>query len=207
MSPGSRPRIIQSGRCRAQWAECQVVLVVPLQHHLGRVVQRLQHGRVLVPVIGIRELNNLNVVTSHAVHPQHQLDALLFLDPPPLTGERSLDATESPRRVRRYPGSQDRICTYRLIPDARSSDATLLRAWLQVSAISREPRLAPNEYGKQPELRTDPEALKRPLEAIAVIHGPARPLRVRRCRWVSPQVAAGQQRLQRRQGSPIRRRL
>jgi len=207
VSHGSRPRIIQSGRCPARWAEGQVVLVVPVQHHADGLYNGSSMGRVLVPGIGIRELNNLSVVTSHAVHPQHQLDALLFSDPPPVAGERSLDATESPRRVRRYPGSQDRICTSRVVPDARSSDTTLLSVWLQVSAISREPRRAPNEYGTQPESRTTPEALERPLEAIAVIHGRARPLRVRRCRWVSLQVAAGQQRLQQRQGSPIRRRL
>ena len=67
-----------------QRPERQVVLVVTLEPQLGRVVHRRQHLGLVVPVVGVGELDDLDVVAGHAVHPQHQLDALFLLAAPPV---------------------------------------------------------------------------------------------------------------------------
>ena len=72
-----------------QRPEGQVVLVIPAQPQLRRVVHvDLEHLGLVVPVVGIRELDDLDVVHGHAVHPQHQLDAGVFLDAPPVVLDR-----------------------------------------------------------------------------------------------------------------------
>ena len=39
---------------------------------------------IIVPVVRIGEFDDLHVLAGHAVHPEHQLDALFLLDPPPV---------------------------------------------------------------------------------------------------------------------------
>ena len=69
---------------RLERTEGQVVLVVTLEPQLGRVLHRLQHLGVVVPVVRIRKLHDLHVLHRHVVEPEHQLDALVLLDPPPV---------------------------------------------------------------------------------------------------------------------------
>ena len=67
-----------------QRPEGQVVLVVAAQPQLRRVVQRRKHLGLVVPVVRIGELDELDVVDRHAVHAQHELDAGVLLDAPPV---------------------------------------------------------------------------------------------------------------------------
>ena len=67
-----------------QWTERQVVLVVALQLVLIGVLHRGEHLGLVVPVIWIGELHDLYVVAGHVVQHEHQLDAMLFLDAPPI---------------------------------------------------------------------------------------------------------------------------
>ena len=76
---------------RLQRSEGEVVLVIALEPQLGRVLHRIEHLGVVVPVVRIRELDDLHVLAGHAVHPEHQLDALLLLDAPPVV----LDGVEA----------------------------------------------------------------------------------------------------------------
>ena len=70
-------------------AEGQVVLVVAAHPQLGRVVHRRdQHLGLVVPVVRIRELDQLDVVHRHAVELEHVLDAHVLLDPPPVVLDR-----------------------------------------------------------------------------------------------------------------------
>ena len=70
---------------RLQGAEGQVVLVVAPEPQFGRVLhQRAHHLGLVVPIVRIGELDDLHVGAGHAVQPEHQLDALLLLDPPPV---------------------------------------------------------------------------------------------------------------------------
>ena len=63
-------------------------MVAP-QPQLRRVVHpNLEHLRLVVPVVGVGELDDLDVVACHAVHPQHQLDAGMLLDAPPVVLDR-----------------------------------------------------------------------------------------------------------------------
>jgi hypothetical protein len=71
-------------KCGFQRAKRQVVLVITLEPQLERIVHRIEHLRVVIPVIRTRELDDLDVVAGHAVEPQHQLDALFLLDTPPV---------------------------------------------------------------------------------------------------------------------------
>ena len=65
------------------------MLVVTPQPQLRGVVHRhLEHFRLVVPVIGVGELDDLHVVAGHAVDPQHQLDPGVLLDPPPVVLDR-----------------------------------------------------------------------------------------------------------------------
>ena len=69
--------------------EGEVVLVIAAQPQLRRVVHpHLQHLGLVVPVIRIRELDHLDVVHRHAVDPQHELDAGVLLDTPPVVLDR-----------------------------------------------------------------------------------------------------------------------
>jgi hypothetical protein len=69
---------------RFQRTEGQVALVVALQPQFRRVFHGVQHLRIVVPVVRIGEFHDLDVVHGHAVHPEHQLDALMLLDAPPV---------------------------------------------------------------------------------------------------------------------------
>ncbi len=72
-----------------QRTEGQVMLVVALEPKLGRVLHRRpHHGRIVVPVVRVWELDDLHVLAGHAVHTEHQLDALLLLDAPPVVLDR-----------------------------------------------------------------------------------------------------------------------
>ena len=72
-----------------QRPEGQVVLVVAAQPQLRGVVHPdLEHLRLVVPVVGVGELDDLDVVHRHVVDPQHQLDAGVLLDPPPVVLDR-----------------------------------------------------------------------------------------------------------------------
>ena len=74
---------------RLQRAERQVVLVVTAHPQLRRVVhRRREHLGLVVPVVGIRELDQFDVVHRHAVEHQHVLDAHVFLDAPPVVLDR-----------------------------------------------------------------------------------------------------------------------
>ena len=64
------------------------MLVVALEPQLGGVVHRVEHLGLVVPVIRVGELDDLDIVTGHPVDPQHQLDALLLLDAPPVVLDR-----------------------------------------------------------------------------------------------------------------------
>ena len=75
--------------------EGQVALVVALEPQLGGVVHRRQHLGLVVPVVRVRELDDLDVVHRHVVQPQHQLDALVFLDAPPVV----LDGVQALRQA------------------------------------------------------------------------------------------------------------
>ena len=72
--------------------EGQVVLVVAPHPQLGRVVHRdLEHLGLVVPVVRVRELDELDVVHRHVVELEHRLDAHVLLDPPPVV----LDGVEA----------------------------------------------------------------------------------------------------------------
>ena len=73
---------------RFEGTEGQVALVVPLEPQLRGVLHRVEHGRVVVPVVRVGELHDLDVVHGHPVHPEHQLDALVLLDAPPVVLDR-----------------------------------------------------------------------------------------------------------------------
>ena len=81
---------------RLERAEGQVVLVVAPQPQLGRVLHlRAHHLGLVVPVVRVGELDDLHVVAGHAVQPEHQLDALLLLDAPPVGLDLVLAAREA----------------------------------------------------------------------------------------------------------------
>ena len=65
-----------------------VVLVVAPHPQLGRVVHRCEHLGLVVPVVRVRELDELDVVHGHAVEHEHVLDAHVLLDPPPVVLDR-----------------------------------------------------------------------------------------------------------------------
>jgi hypothetical protein len=69
---------------RLQRTEGQVALVVALQPQFGWIFHGIQHLGIVVPAIRVGELHDLHVLPGHAVHPEHQLDALLLLDTPPV---------------------------------------------------------------------------------------------------------------------------
>ena len=76
--------------------ERQVVLVVAPQPQLRRVLhERAHHLGLVVPVVRVGELDDLHVLAGHAVQPEHQLDALLLLDAPPV----GLDGVLAPREA------------------------------------------------------------------------------------------------------------
>ena len=55
---------------------------------LGRAVQRLEHLGVAVPVVGMRELDDLHVVEAHVVQHEHVQDPVVLGDAPPVVLER-----------------------------------------------------------------------------------------------------------------------
>ncbi|MGA8052667.1 MAG: hypothetical protein WCA12_02205, partial [Burkholderiales bacterium] len=60
---------------RLQRAGDQGMLVVHLPHvELGRAVRRPEHLRVGVPVVGMRELDDLDILEAHVVEHQHVQD-------------------------------------------------------------------------------------------------------------------------------------
>ncbi len=81
---------------RLQRPECQIVLVVAPQPQLRRVLhERAHHLGLVVPVVRVGELDDIDVLARHAVHPEHELDALLLLDAPPV----GLDGVLAPRQA------------------------------------------------------------------------------------------------------------
>ena len=70
-----------------QRTEGQVVLVVTLQLPPARIDHGRQHIGIVVPVIRVREVDQLDILYRHAVHSQHRQDALVFLDAPPVVLE------------------------------------------------------------------------------------------------------------------------
>ena len=81
---------------RLQRAEGQVVLVVAPQPQLRRVLHlRAHHLGLVVPVVRVGELDDLHVGAGHAVDAEHQLDALLLLDAPPVGLDLVLAAREA----------------------------------------------------------------------------------------------------------------
>ena len=70
--------------------------MVSLEPQLGGVVHRVEHLGLVVPVVRVGELDDLDVVPGHPVDAEHQLDALLLLDTPPvvLDGVQALGETD-----------------------------------------------------------------------------------------------------------------
>ena len=71
-----------------QRAEGEVVFVVAAHPELRRVVHLyLQHLGLVIPVVRVRKLDQLYVIHSHVIEPQHVFDAHVFLDAPPVVLE------------------------------------------------------------------------------------------------------------------------
>ena len=68
-----------------QRTEGQVVLVIALKPQFRRVFHvGPNHLRIVIPVVRVGELHDLHIVHGHAVDPEHELDALMLLDAPPV---------------------------------------------------------------------------------------------------------------------------
>jgi hypothetical protein len=102
-----------------QRTDGQVVLVVALEPQLGRVLDGHQHLGIAVPVVRVGELLDLDVGAGHAVHPEHQLDALLLRDAPPVAlpgvqalGEADLPALQVAHPVDVVPGAHHHAAAF-----------------------------------------------------------------------------------------------
>ena len=122
---------------RLQRAEGQVVLVVALQPQLGRVLHRGEHRGIVVPVIRVGEFHDLHVVAGHVVQHQHQLDALLLLDAPPVVlddvqalREADLLALQVLHAVDRVPGAHQHAAAF--VDMGRANEAGAANVGLDV---------------------------------------------------------------------------
>ncbi len=97
----------------------QVVLVVTHGLQFGWVFDGVQELGIVVPIVRVGELDDLDVFPGHAVHPQHQLDALFLLDAPPIVfdgvhalGEADLLAFQVGHPVDVVPGAHQHAAAF-----------------------------------------------------------------------------------------------
>ena len=112
--------------------------MVTLQPQLRRILHRGEHLGLVVPVIRVREIHDLHIVAGHIIQHQHQLDALLLLDAPPVVfdnvqtlGKADLLALQVLHAIDGVPGAHQHTAAF--VDMGRSDEAGAANVGLDVN--------------------------------------------------------------------------